>query len=275
MPTYVIGDLQGCYDTLRRLLDRVEFDPDNDRLWLAGDLVNRGPQSLQTLRFVAGLGAAANCVLGNHDLHLLAVASGGRRGKRDTLDDVLKASDRDELLDWLRRRPLLHRFGDGGTALLHAGLPPQWDLQQAAACADEAEEILRSDDYVELFRSMYGDQPDRWSERLNGMMRLRFIINCYTRLRYCSADGRIDFKPKGAPGTQPAGLLPWFAVPGRRSAPNTLIFGHWSTLGQVHWPEYGVYGLDTGAVWGGKLTALRLEDGALSAIDSPRGSEFD
>src|SRR5882757_7275302 len=269
MAIYAIGDVQGCYDTLRRLLDRLRFDPARDRLWFAGDLVNRGPQSLQTLRFVRGLKQAALSVLGNHDLHLLALAHGRRQGRRDTLEQVLAAPDRDELLDWLRRQPLLHESPDGGIALLHAGLPPQWDMQQARACAREAESALRGDLYGELLRDMYGDQPDQWDEALRGMPRLRFIINCYTRLRYCDAAGRADFKDKGRPGTQAKGLLPWFATPGRRSIGTQLIFGHWSTLGRVSWPEYRVHGLDTGAVWGGKLTALRLDDARLFAVDSP------
>ncbi len=275
MAIYAIGDVQGCYDPLRRLLDRVQFDPARDRLWFTGDLVNRGPQSLQTLRFVSGLGPAALSVLGNHDLHLLALANGGRKGKRDTLEQVLAAPDRDELLDWLRRQPLLQESPYGGIALFHAGLPPQWDMQQARSCALEAESALRGDLYGELLHDMYGDQPDQWDEGLSGMPRLRFIINCYTRLRYCDAAGRADFKDKGAPGTQAGGLLPWFAVPRRRSIGTRLIFGHWSTLGQVSWPEYGVHGLDTGAIWGGKLTAMRLDDARLFAVDSPAYSGID
>ena len=268
MSTYVIGDLQGCYDELRRLLDLLHFDPAADRLWFAGDLVNRGPRSLQTLRYVAGLGASAQSVLGNHDLHLLAVAHGGRKGKRDSLDEVLVAPDRDELLDWLRRQPLLLETPDGGTAVLHAGLPPQWTMAQARTCAMEVEAMLRSDNYAELLDSMYGDEPALWAESLSGIPRLRFIINCYTRLRYCDRNGRADFRPKGAPGTQADGLLPWFAVPHRRSSTTRLIFGHWSTLGQVYWPEHKVYGLDTGAVWGGKLTALQLDNLRLHAVTS-------
>ncbi|WP_029918957.1 symmetrical bis(5'-nucleosyl)-tetraphosphatase [Nevskia soli] len=275
MSTYVIGDLQGCYDPLRRLLDLLHFNPAEDRLWFAGDLVNRGPQSLLTLRYVRGLGSAALTVLGNHDLHLLAVANGGRKGKRDTLEEVLTAPDRDELLDWLRRQPLLQESGDGNTALLHAGLPPQWDLATARACAREVEAVLRSDDYLELLKHMYGDEPLTWDASLSGIRRLRFIVNCYTRLRYCDREGRADFGPKGAPGTQGEGLLPWFAIPQRRSRGTTLLFGHWSTLGRIYWPDDDVYGLDTGAVWGGKLTALRLEDRSLSAVESPRYSDIE
>jgi bis(5'-nucleosyl)-tetraphosphatase (symmetrical) len=275
MSTYVIGDVQGCYDPLRRLLDRLRFDPARDRLWFAGDLVNRGPDSLATLRFVRGLGTAALNVLGNHDLHLLARAQGARTGKRDTLDTILAAPDRDELLDWLRRQPLLQESADGAWAVLHAGLPPQWDLEQARACAREAESALRGPHHARLLRDMYGDDPARWDPELRGIERLRFIINSYTRLRYCDAQGRANFKPKGAPGSQPPGLLPWFAVPGRRSAGVQLVFGHWSTLGRVHWPEQRVWGLDTGAVWGGKLSALRLEDASLHQVGSAGYSEVD
>jgi bis(5'-nucleosyl)-tetraphosphatase (symmetrical) len=268
MATYVVGDVQGCFDPLQRLLEQVRFDSAQDRLWLCGDLVNRGPQSLQVLRYVRRLGAAAVTVLGNHDLHLLARAHGARSRRFDTLDAVLAAPDRDELLDWLRRRPLLHTTPAGDTAMLHAGLPPQWDLPTAQRCAAEVEAVLRGDGWLELLHDMYGDQPDTWNERLGGFERLRFILNCFTRLRYCSAGGKLEMQSKGAPGSQPAGLYPWFAVPGRRSAQTTLLFGHWSTLERVHWPEHRVYCLDTGAVWGELLSALRLEDGALFQVAS-------
>lgn len=270
MATYAIGDIQGCFDALRRLLDRIAFDPAVDRLWLAGDLVNRGPDSAETLRYVRGLGAAATTVLGNHDLHLLAVADGGKPGRRDTLDDILKAPDRDELLHWLRQQPLMHTSADGRWHLLHAGLPPQWTISDAQACAREAEAALRGDEHSELLRRMYGDQPDHWDPHHRGVARLRFIINCFTRLRYCSAEGRIDPGPKGRPGTQDARLLPWFAVPGRRSANASILFGHWSTLGRVHWPEHKVWGLDTGCIWGGRLSALKLETRELESVDCPQ-----
>lgn len=275
MAIYAIGDVQGCFDTLRRLIDTLDFEPRRDQLWFAGDLVNRGPQSLQTLRFVRGLGAAARSVLGNHDLHLLALAHGGRRGKRDTLEAVLAAPDRDELLDWLRRQPLLLEAPSQDWAVLHAGLPPQWDMAQARACAREAEAVLSGPDFAAFLEEMYGDEPDLWDARLRGTARLRFTINCYTRLRYCDAQGRAEFRHKGTPGSQPGGLLPWFALPGRRSAGTRLAFGHWSTLGQVAWPQHQVWGLDTGAVWGGRLSALRLEDERLFSVESPGYSDVD
>ncbi len=261
MATYAIGDLQGCHDELQRLLDRLAFDPARDRLWFTGDLVNRGPRSLECLRFVHGLGERAVTVLGNHDLHLLARAVGaaGDRGGRDTLDAVLAAPDRGELLEWLRHRPLLHRDAALGYAMIHAGLPPQWDLETAQARCAEAEEALRGPRFADLMRNLYGDRPERWREDLDGWDRLRFIINCLTRLRYCSDDGRLALSAKGPPGTQPAGYRPWFDVPGRASAGARLVFGHWSTLGDC--TRADVFPLDTGCVWGGSLTALRL-DGA-------------
>lgn len=264
MSTYAVGDIQGCRDALARLLDEVRFDPASDHLLLAGDLVNRGPDSVGTLRLVHSLGHAALAVLGNHDLHLLAVAAGGRPGRRDTLDAVLDAPDREVLLGWLRSQPLLHEVD--GYILVHAGLPPQWTIADARAAAREVETALRGPDGGRLLLRMYGDQPDRWSSGLEGLPRLRFAINCLTRLRYCDRDGVIAADPKGAPGTQGAGLLPWFAVPGRRSAGTPILFGHWSTLGRVHWPEHQVWGLDTGCVWGGRLSALCLETGRVHDV---------
>lgn len=257
MALFAIGDVQGCLTELSWLLDRLRFDPASDRLWFTGDLVNRGPQSLETLRLIRSFGRAAISVLGNHDLHLLAVAYGVSKTKhRDTFGDVLRAPDRDELLDWLRHRPLLHE--EGGFYLIHAGLPPQWSLAEACAHAAEVESCLRGDRYGELLRQMYGDWPDQWCEELRGWERRRFILNCLTRLRYCHLDGRIDLKQKGRPGTQPPGLLPWFAHPARRSrGEGIIVFGHWSTLG--FYEGDGVRGLDTGCLWGGELTALRLD----------------
>lgn len=259
MTAYAIGDVQGCYEELRLLLDRIAFDPVRDRLYFVGDLVNRGPSSLQTLRFIKSLGEAAETVLGNHDLHLLAVACGVSKPKhRDTFGDVLGAPDREELLHWLRTRPLL--LSMGGFYLIHAGLPPQWDMQAAAHCARQVEAVLGGEGFGEFFAQMYGDLPKRWSDDLQGFGRLRFITNCLTRLRYCDADGVLDLKEKRGLGSQAAHLLPWFRVPGRRSAGEKVIFGHWSTLG-LH-RENDCVCLDTGCLWGGELTALRLEDGA-------------
>lgn len=258
MAVYAIGDIQGCYRELQHLLDFLHFEPTQDRLWFAGDLVNRGPNSLETLRFVRGLGDAALTVLGNHDLHLLAAADDPARiKKRDTLHPILDAHDRDELLNWLRQQPLLHHDTQLGFTLVHAGLPPQWDLAQAQTCAQEVESVLRSDTHADYFAHMYGDEPNIWSDDLHGWARLRFITNCLTRLRYCDSDGRVALAFKGAPGSQPAGLQPWFTLPHRRSRELKILFGHWSTLGLRDDP--GIYPLDSGCIWGGQLTALRLD----------------
>jgi bis(5'-nucleosyl)-tetraphosphatase (symmetrical) len=260
MAVYAIGDLQGCYDDFRRLLDRLGFEPGRDRLWLTGDLVNRGPGSLAVLRYVAGLGDAVTVVLGNHDLHLLALAASTARGPRrgDTLGEVLAASDRDLLLDWLGRRPLLHTDAALGITLVHAGLAPEWDVALAGRLAREVEAALATG-AREFFAAMYGDEPDRWSAALAGDDRLRFTVNCLTRLRVCTPDGRLLLRHKGPPPADGAGALPWFRVPGRASAGERIVFGHWSALG-YHAAD-GVVGLDTGCVWGGRLTALRLDAG--------------
>ncbi|AOU98817.1 bis(5'-nucleosyl)-tetraphosphatase (symmetrical) [Acidihalobacter yilgarnensis] len=257
MAVYAVGDLQGCLDPLERLLEKLRFDPATDRVWLVGDLVNRGPQSLETLRFVRMLGIAAVCVLGNHDLHLLAVAENGdglHRG--DTLQPVLDAPDAAELLDWLRRRPLLHHDATLGWTMVHAGLPPEWDIPHALDYAAEIEAELRTSPAA-LFANMYGDLPDRWSEDLAGMARRRFILNALTRMRYVDAAGRLDHRCKDAPDDAPTGLTPWFRVPARRSADARIVFGHWSTLGLINEPE--LLALDTGCVWGGALSAVRLD----------------
>jgi bis(5'-nucleosyl)-tetraphosphatase (symmetrical) len=256
MAVYAIGDVQGCFDELQALLGKTGFDPHQDTLWFAGDLVNRGPRSLATLRFARELDAIT--VLGNHDLHLLASAHIAKyRKRKDTLDQVIDAADGPELLDWLRRQPLLHHDSVTGYTLIHAGLPPQWDLETALRCASEVEDMLRSEHYVEFLESMYGNRPDCWSESLEGQERLRFIINCFTRLRYCDKDGRLALEQKGPPGSQPPHLKPWFEWPTRKSKDMNIIFGHWSTLGAYEGP--GVHALDTGCLWGGTLTALRLE----------------
>lgn len=259
MAFYAIGDVQGCFDELMRLLERLSFSDHDDYLWFTGDLVNRGPKSLDTLRFIKSLGTHAVTVLGNHDLHLLAVAQGHERyhHKKDTLREILRAPDRAELVDWLRHRPLMHYDATLGFALIHAGLPPQWDVRQALDAAAEVERALRADDYAAYLGEMYGNEPDQWSENLRGGERLRFIINCFTRLRFCDARGRLALEEKGAPGSVPAPWLPWFAMQGRRSADVKIVFGHWSTLGLYSGDN--VYALDSGCLWGGALSALRLD----------------
>ena len=267
MPTYAIGDLQGCHDPLLQLLDEIQFDPKADRLLFVGDLVNRGPDSLGVLRLIKSLGDAAISVLGNHDLHLLALAEGfGRVHKGDTLDDILNAPDRDELLHWLRQQKLAWREGD--FLMVHAGVLPDWSVDDTMQRAAEAEAALQGAHYRDFFERMYGNAPVAWDDDLQGIERLRVIVNAFTRLRYCSAAGEMEFHHKGAPGTQPAGWLPWFEVPGRKSAGATLIIGHWSTLGLVNRPD--LIALDTGCLWGGKQTAVRLEDRQVFAIQCPQ-----
>ena len=257
MAVYAIGDVQGCFDELQALLAQINYDPAGDTLWFCGDLVKRGNKSLETLRFVRGLGERAVTVLCNHDLHLIAAAHGLRQGKdKDTLDAVLAAPDCGELVDWLRHRPLMHHDAGSGYSLLHAGLPPQWDLAQAQACAREVEAVLGGDGYRDFLTHMYGNRPARWDASLTGHDRTRFIVNCFTRMRFCSADGRLDLKSNGPPGSQPKGYLPWFDVPDRNSRDMNIVFGHWSTLGRHTAP--GIYPLDHGCLWGGELTALEL-----------------
>lgn len=264
MSTYAVGDIQGCQDSLLHLLDTCAFDPARDRLWLVGDLVNRGPHSLATLRFVRSLGNAAMAVLGNHDLYLLMLAAGveRRRGHDDTLDEILAAPDRDELLDWLRRLPLCHL--ENGYCMVHAGLLPQWTAPQARALAAEVEALLRGDDYREALAHMWGSEPDRWSDDLGGWERMRVVVNAMTRMRFCTPDGVMEFKVKGEAANAPPGYLPWFEVPGRRSADHVLVTGHWSALGLKLLPN--LLALDSGCLWGGQLSALRLEDRQLFQV---------
>jgi bis(5'-nucleosyl)-tetraphosphatase (symmetrical) len=254
---YAIGDVQGCYTELRALLAQLKFSADRDRLWFVGDLVNRGPQSLEVLRFVRALGANAVTVLGNHDLHLLAVACGShRKRKSDTLDAIFTAADRDTLLGWLLERPLAHH--EGGDLMVHAGLVPQWTVGMAVELAHEVETALRTDPRT-LFDNMYGDEPKRWSDALAGPERLRFVINVLTRLRVCTSDGEVDLKMKGMPPPGHPTLRPWFDVETRRSTDVRIVFGHWSALGLII--RQDVVGLDSGCVWGGALTALDLATG--------------
>jgi bis(5'-nucleosyl)-tetraphosphatase (symmetrical) len=262
---YAIGDVQGCYGALRRLLDALAFEPDHDTVWFTGDLVNRGPQSLEVLRYVSKLPSVV-CVLGNHDLHLLALASGApaaRKRSRDTLDAVLAARDREALLEWVRARPLAHHDAGLGWLLVHAGVAPQWDLAQTLACAREVGDVLHSDEGERFLGDMYGDEPARWSPHLRGIERWRFITNCLTRMRYCDQKGRLELAAKGPPGTQPEGYVPWFRVRQRATQDQRIVFGHWATLGFLH--EHNVLAIDTGCVWGQGLTAVRL-DGALRRV---------
>lgn len=263
MPTYAIGDLQGCHIALEKLLDTIAFDPARDKIWLVGDLVNRGTGSVEILRWAMGLGDALVTVLGNHDLHTLAVAEGFVPLHRsDTIQDVLEAPDRDELLAWLRRQPLAYREGE--YFLVHAGLLPQWTAARALELAGEVQEVLRGESYLSFFEHMYGNEPRFWHEGLHGMSRLRMITNAMTRLRYCTPQGDIDFAHKGPPGSQPGNLLPWYEVPRRASRDTTILFGHWSALGLM--ARENVVALDTGCLWSGQLTALRLEDRRLFQV---------
>lgn len=259
MAVYAIGDLQGCYEPLRRLLKKIAFDAESDTLWFTGDLINRGPASLETLRFVYSLGDNAVTVLGNHDLTLLAAAAGHvKPGRKDTLSDILDAADREELLLWLKHRPLMHHDTVLGFTLVHAGLAPQWDLAKAQSCARELESVLRSAACDDFLAQMFGQEPGLWRDELDGMDRLRCITNYMTRMRFCDRDGALALKEKGAPGSQPAHLMPWFNVPWRKNADLNIVFGHWAALGYFSAP--GVHALDSGCVWGGRLSALRLDD---------------
>jgi bis(5'-nucleosyl)-tetraphosphatase (symmetrical) len=259
MAVWAVGDVQGCFVELEALLERIGFTPGQDELWFVGDLVNRGPASLEVLRRVERLGDDARVVLGNHDLHLLAIARGGARlrGGDSTLQAILDAPDRERLLDWLQSRPLLHHDDSIGWTMVHAALPPQWDLALARRSAAELESALRGRHSGRLLGSMYGNQPDRWRDDLDGDDRLRFITNALTRLRVCDSSGRMLLEFKGPLEEMPAGALPWFRAPGRRWAGARIVCGHWSALG--YHDGDGVLALDTGCVWGGRLTAQRLD----------------
>ena len=259
LAVYAIGDLQGCYDPFRRLLDKINFDPEYDQLWLTGDLVNRGPKSHKTLRFVRKLGSAAHTVLGNHDLHLLALAHDVRikTDRFDSMWKILAADDCDEMLDWLRFRPLAHYDKKLNTLMVHAGLPPQWSRKKCLTRAAEVESVLRGPDYEAFLKKMYGNKPDRWTGKLTGNDRLRFIINCLTRVRMVTPDGRLDLNHSGPPEAAGKGLVPWFKAPDARWAGTRIVFGHWSALGLV--VDEDIIAVDTGCVWGRQLTAVRLD----------------
>lgn len=267
MATYAIGDIQGCLSPLQQLLEQMEFNAQRDRLWLVGDLVNRGPQSLETLRFVRNLGDVVTVVLGNHDLHLITLAAGfGRARDDDTLAEVLNAPDAGELVAWLRSRSMFHVEAE--YAMVHAGLLPQWDIARASELGNEVQSALRGPQHIELARNMYGSKPDYWTDELSGWDRLRVIINAMTRMRICDAAGRMEFQFKGERSRIPQGYMPWFEIPGRKSANVTVICGHWSALGLHLTPN--LLALDSGCLWGRQLSAIRLEDRKLFQVNCPR-----
>lgn len=259
MALYLIGDVQGCDAALQRLLDEISFSPSRDTLYLLGDLVNRGPDSASVLRRLMGYGAAARCLLGNHDLHLLALAHGVRQPHRsDTLDAVLQAADRPAMLDWLcqQRLAMFERLGGDDVLMVHAGVLPSWSADQTLALAAEVEAVLRSPDLGAFLHQMYGNEPAGWNDALSGVARLRVIVNALTRLRFCTPDGQMEFDAKEGAGSAPAGFVPWFEAPARQTADVTVAFGHWSTLGWLAHPR--LLALDTGCVWGGSLSAVRV-----------------
>lgn len=266
MTTYAIGDLQGCFTELEQLLDKLQFDPNQDQLWLAGDLVNRGPQSLEVLRFVYTLGDRAKVVLGNHDLHLLAVAYADAKVKRsDTLEAILNAPDRDELLNWLRYQPLCQFDAQHHILMTHAGIPPIWSVEATLAYAREVETALRSRDCKAFFQAMYGNQPDLWRDDLSGVDRLRAITNYLTRMRFCTPEGQLEFASKEGLDQCPEGFAPWFSFP--RQDNTKIVFGHWAALeGRIE--SETCFALDTGCVWGGALTALNLSTLELTSVPS-------
>lgn len=264
MATYAIGDVQGCYRELRQLLNQIGFDQSSDKLWLAGDLVNRGPQSLEVLRFVKDLGDAATMVLGNHDLNLIMLAEGqSQQREKDTLGPILAAPDREELLAWLRMQPMMHV--EEGFVMVHAGLLPQWSVKKALSLAREVESELRGKGFRKLLAHMWGNKPKKWDDDLKGWDRLRVIVNAMTRLRFCTLGGALEFRTKGEEATAPPGYLPWFEVPKRKSASHVLVTGHWSALGLKVMPN--LLALDSGCLWGGHLSAVRLEDRAVFQVD--------
>jgi len=258
---YVIGDVQGCYDPLQRLLERIDFNERVDRLWFVGDLVNRGPQSLEVLRFIKNLPLPAPITLGNHDLHLLGAFFGGHRWKNrdDTLEEVLVAGDGEELGHWLRKQSILYHDPALHVVMCHAGIAPAWDLALAKSCAQELETTLAGDNYASFLSEMYGNKPDCWSEELTGIARLRLITNYFTRMRFLDKRGCLVLTYKGTLAEAPADLIPWYAVPNRKPIEADIVFGHWAAL-LGHCQDPTIYPLDTGCLWGGSLTALRLQD---------------
>jgi len=268
MATYAIGDVQGCYEELKALLKKLNFNHDSDQLWFCGDLINRGPKSLETLQLIHSLRDNCKVVLGNHDLHLLATAFYHRHpGKKDTIHDILDADDASTLLNWLRKQPLVHFDENLSLLMVHAGLHPAWSVKQVLAHAKEVEAVIQGDKHINFYKHMYGDKPLNWSDTLTGWNRYRFITNIFTRLRYCDEHGKPALGVKGAPGSQPQHLMPWFDVPSRVTRHQKVIFGHWSTL-----PQAGIetvnntYPLDSGCLWGGQLTAMRIDDASFEYI---------
>ena len=261
MATYAIGDVQGCFDELKKLLKKIHFSSDRDQLWFCGDLVNRGPKSLKTLRFIRSLEDNAISVLGNHDLHLLATAYDHRKpGTKDTFDKIFAAHDRHQLLDWLRQQHLVYHDKKLNITMLHAGVHPDWSIGKTLQLAAEIQTLLQSDNHVNFYKHMYGDKPFNWSDSLSGWSRFRFITNILTRIRYFDAQGKPAFNAKGAPGSQAKGLIPWYEVPNRKTKDDNIVFGHWSTL-----PHAGLssinnsYAIDSGCLWGGFLTAMQID----------------
>lgn len=269
MATYAIGDVQGCFDSLQRLLGEFAFNPRQDQLWFVGDLVNRGPRSLETLRFIKGLGDAAVTVLGNHDLYLLMVATGTarKRGKDDTLGEILAAPDCEELLTWLRHRPLCHVRAP--FCMVHAGLLPQWSVADAEQLSREVEDALQAPNYKEFMAHMWGSEPAAWNPELRGWERLRVVVNAMTRMRFCTPAGVMEFHAKGELSDCPTGHMPWFEAPGRQNLDHVLVTGHWSALGLRISPN--LLALDTGCLWGGQLTAIRLEDRQVFQVNCGEG----
>ena len=259
MATYAIGDVQGCYDSLMALLDKLDYDDNQDTLWFAGDLVNRGPKSLKTLRFIKALGDKAVSVLGNHDLHLLAIYFNEKNPRKsDTLEATLNASDSEELMHWLRHQPLVHHDENLNALMVHAGVPPKWSAKKAVKRSLEFETFIQSADYKEFFNVMYGNHPDQWDKTLVGMDRLRIIVNYFTRMRFCTQKGQLDLLTKEGLEKQPKGFSPWFELD-RKAQDTRIFFGHWAAL-EGKADVDNVFALDTGCVWGGKLSAIRLED---------------
>ncbi len=266
MATYAIGDIQGCLQPLKKLLKKIHFNADQDRLWIAGDLINRGPESLQTLQFLYEIRENITVVLGNHDLHLLAVAAGFKKPTpSDTLDDILNAPERDSLLNWLKQQPLIHRDSTLNYTMVHAGIPPQWSISESLRYAKEVENILASENVNSFLSVMYGNEPNNWDESLTGMDRLRLITNYFTRMRFCTPSGELELKTKSYISDAPTGYYPWFDIENRKSKNDNIIFGHWAAL-QGKTNQENIFALDTGCVWGGTLTAMRLEDRAIIPV---------